>query len=270
MRITIESTSLIKLKRGGTFNLQSLNAFTLIELLITIAIIVMLVTLTTAAVSAGLRRSKSVRCQSNMRQLGFYLTTFVNDNGAFPLFVATAEARKKYPEMRGNWANSIAEADLRAWDFSDSPSIFRCPSVVTKYLHNSGEHPRRNLFYGYNSQGMVSSNQGSFHGLGLRGPMEENEPVRVSDVLNPSKMIAFGDAALGWDQIYEDAIGFLQRTPTASDYRGSTARINNLHNHSLNVYWCDGHTSAESLRRLFEDKDAEALSMWNREGAPAP
>ena len=59
--------------------------FTMVEVLVAVAIIAVLATLGTSAVFAGLSRAKQVHCANNMRQIGVALTAHaVENNGFFP------------------------------------------------------------------------------------------------------------------------------------------------------------------------------------------
>jgi len=55
-------------------------AFTLVELLVTIAIIAVLAGVTMAAASSALQAARTARCASNLRQIGIGLHTFASDN----------------------------------------------------------------------------------------------------------------------------------------------------------------------------------------------
>ena len=69
-------------------NLKS-RGFTLVELLVVIAVVAILAALLLPAISQMAARGKSLKCLSNLRQIGTAFHLYANDNnGAFPLMNA--------------------------------------------------------------------------------------------------------------------------------------------------------------------------------------
>ena len=80
-------------------------------------------------------------------------------------------------------------------------------------------------------------------------------------------MLAMGDGVKGWNNTYQDSAG-LARLSDAQDHIGSTDRVRRRHSGKLNVLFCDGHVTQQSLQFLFSDTSEAALSSWNRDNQP--
>jgi prepilin-type N-terminal cleavage/methylation domain-containing protein/prepilin-type processing-associated H-X9-DG protein len=142
-------------------------AFSLVELLICIAIMAVLVALLLPAVQSSRETGRRLRCASNMRQLALAMHKFEGAHGAFPplaneegnwqvLLMTYVEGGHRITVIRppgeANWLNPPK--------YPPSPSILHCPSdpsanrtpsgnndAVTSYLGNAGTGFR---WYGYN------------------------------------------------------------------------------------------------------------------------
>jgi prepilin-type N-terminal cleavage/methylation domain-containing protein len=103
------------------------KAFTLVELLIVIGIIVVLLSILMPAFSAARSQSVAVRCMNNLRQLGFGLLQYAADNrGNFPENVTTPE-----PEY---WYTLVSSYLPPVPVGASTASIYVCPADDTASL----------------------------------------------------------------------------------------------------------------------------------------
>jgi len=96
------------------------RAFTLVELLVVIGIIAILIGLLMPAMTNARQQANWVRCQSNLRQIGVSLQTYVNDwkGWMFPPKLGAGTP----PDRR--WPNFVFKPPV--WN----PPIMKCPSDV--------------------------------------------------------------------------------------------------------------------------------------------
>lgn len=120
------------------------NAFTMAEVLVTIGIIAVLICLLVPAVSTAVDSARTVKCLSNLRQIGMAITTYANDhNGCLVPGDYIGYIDGYNMPGGGNWADILVDeqyvsapaadystasttADFEAGDLRES--IFRCPA----------------------------------------------------------------------------------------------------------------------------------------------
>ncbi|MCC7518649.1 MAG: prepilin-type N-terminal cleavage/methylation domain-containing protein [Verrucomicrobiae bacterium] len=190
---------------------------TLVEMLVALAILGILVALTAAATSAARSRGRAVRCLSNLRQWGVAFLLYADDHESFlprrgqgvqPLW------RLDRPE---DWFNALPPylglppyADLAANSRrpkAHEDSVFVCPSA---------EDPGDDVFLAYGMNMNLS-------------PWNLAQPTRLSDIQEPSKVVALGDARGDYSSIY----------PSRQPY-SPVAR----HSGRVNLLFLDGHAQA--------------------------
>jgi prepilin-type N-terminal cleavage/methylation domain-containing protein/prepilin-type processing-associated H-X9-DG protein len=107
------------LRLGGTSNVQCRGAYTLVELLVVMAIIATLAGFSLAAFAAIQERTRITQDMNNLRQIALATQTYLNDNdGAF--FLPTGGTSP--------WMNSLHPKYLSNWKIFQSPFDKRAPS----------------------------------------------------------------------------------------------------------------------------------------------
>jgi prepilin-type N-terminal cleavage/methylation domain-containing protein/prepilin-type processing-associated H-X9-DG protein len=212
------------------------RAFTLIELLIVIAIISLLVAITVPSLARARSRAKTVQCLSNLRQLAIATRTYITAfDGSYPIaqdgtnawdlttVTLPGGATAKAPGILYQLPGPTSNAALK---------IFQCPVYL---LANDPAA----LFTGYNYNT-------SFIGHGRNEPI--TRPARDWQVLDPANAALFGDG-----QGITGPNKFMRCPLIPQPGEGGDASLsfgNSLraagtqgfrHDNRTNVAWADGH-----------------------------
>jgi prepilin-type N-terminal cleavage/methylation domain-containing protein/prepilin-type processing-associated H-X9-DG protein len=251
------------------------DGFSLIELMVVIAIIGILAALLLPALHRSMARARLTQCSSNVRQLGLGMQQFLSDNHFYPLWVDAELDSANHPTNYTVWAEAVEEyvggANTRSAPSFRGKGVWLCPGVKSKGAQGDGF-----MSYGYNAFGIgVSSNSS----LGLGGhygfthTMQEGQPavvkppVSASEVSHPSRMMAIGDGFHGNGTEIFSGQDMLWRHNSYTGFRDAT-RAKARHLSKANVVFCDGHVEAPTLKSLFEDTADPALMRWNRDNLP--
>ena len=240
------------------------SAFTLIELLVVIAIIGIVTALLLPTLSQSMRRARQIHCVSNLHQIGIGIQNFIVNNHAYPSFYGGTNG-----DNSGIWAYQLERGG-----FDDSKpktnyydeGVWHCPAA--KWSAGWPFDNSRRASYAYNTFGVAPIGYNSpaamnpkYAPLGLYGYYHQKPftitPIRESDVVSPSEMMAVGDSIDGGIDFMREDLKYLEQ-------RGASAR----HQGRLNVVFCDGHVESPTLPFLFTDTSDAALSRWNRDHQP--
>ena len=217
-------------KRGAS------RAFTLVELLIVIGIIVLLAGLLLPAISRAREAGKGVKCLSNLRQLGQAAMIYAQINhGSFPI--------STYGFASGvTWDFDVRTTPPRGgtlWGGAVAPAVEQCPSYEPKSRFDRDQY----LGYNYNTS-YVGGGVGESTPLGH--PHET--PMKVSAVRRASQVALFGDGE------YSGGANKFMRAPlmvSGSDIGDGVSLATRVagtqgyrHQHRTNVVYCDGHGEA--------------------------
>lgn len=250
------------------------SAFTLIELLVVVAVLAILAALVTSAASGAMRKARQTRCVNSIRQLSVAMGSFIGSHGAYPGI--------RNPEVVGTTTNAwiwchALEREMTSSDEFIPPrfkghlenTVWDCPAQPPSQGQGGSD-----VDYGYNDRGLVSAVGQSSLGLGGKSGSlwPDNHvddpwiPVKESDVLHPSRMIALGDGITGWNDSLVVSVHFSRWKPIGAN-PGAIA-VTRRHQRRANVAFADGHVEALSFFTLFEDTNDEALRLWNRDHLP--
>jgi len=239
------------------------RAFTLVELLVAIAIIALLAALLLPALVQGKARAQSTACKSHLRQIGIALKAYISDSGRYPPegglaaghFVAWAD--RLYPNAPRSWTNS-------SW---------QCPTYVAKQgLVRVVEPVVNDVYtsYAYNEWGMVDVSRSPRLGLIVRPRLT----ISDSDVAAPSEMITIGDSRTFRNSrtlqgFIEPLHGLMQMQPwNRNTPHHPSEETDPVHGQGYNLLFADGHVSL--LKRGAYLYPPRAAHHWNRDNQPHP
>lgn len=256
------------------------NAFTLVELLMVIALIMILIALMLPMLNKARELARNALCSANLRQQMGCLTAYANDNDDY---LPGAHTGPGAPEQVMVWMPRI-----RSYAIDKTNVIYNCPKAhpdfywelrygsgqPARYGYEDDEQRIGNGFsrfsYGINDWG-VNEFTDPHHGLGNHVDRTPNVSwefgeVKLTSVVSPTNMIAIGDATENeiWAGVIDpnDKPGFLAEAPS------------DRHNGGSNIVHVDGHVEwyhlDELLLRQGEPGDSERAKRWNRSNAAHP
>ena len=251
-------------------HLRRSSGFTLLELLVVIAVIALLAALLLPALVQAKNTAKSAACKSNLRQLGLALNLYVDQHENYPggspsslnssgLLYLAAFLSPDLASIRSDGKGVVLRLEAA------TATVFHCPAKrMEPFIPAPGGTMRLwigSYGYGYNGLGTLQGPSAAAS-LGL-GPVElEGKILRVrgSGVRLPSDMIAIADSVGGF-------LGHIHPYFLSNGSHPKT--IGNSHKTGANVVFCDGHVEYGKQTEWTEASSA-ARRRWNNDHQPHP
>jgi len=248
--------------RAGNEGAHSRNAasFTLVELLVAVAVVSILVALFLPALSGARAQAHSTVCKNHLRQVGLAMTMYLSDYKRFPPLADTNSLQicfdKFYPYYPLRWTNA-------AWN---CPAYLATGGVL--FSGYEGQWWQAWCSYAYNWCGTGRPIQDHL-GLGFR--MDLNQTMaHEPEVLAPAEMYALADARPTiWSNAPHGNIKMQLYSLGVSRFN-SVASLESPPPHDLayNVLFCDGHVLPVPRKDyLYPPRSAH---HWNRDNKPHP
>jgi prepilin-type N-terminal cleavage/methylation domain-containing protein/prepilin-type processing-associated H-X9-DG protein len=239
--------------------------FTLVELLIVIAIIGVLASLLLPALANAKRQARAAQCMCNLRQLGIALHLYTQDDNHYPL--ATADG------IQGAWQAAL---HTLAPD-----KIFYCPMWIPassnfSAIFNLGTQSIT-PHYGYNALGAVWKGSPPVN-PGLGGDLNLNngsrQPTSANHVIIPAQMISIGDSATFIDAIFgaQPQSNIPDQIYIAFPYIVQPmgyVGVGDWHDGGANMLFCDAHVQFAKQTTWIAATD-QSRRLWNSDNQPHP
>jgi prepilin-type processing-associated H-X9-DG protein len=204
--------------------------FTILELLLVIAVIVGLLSILLPSLNKAKNNAYKIQCASNIKQIHLGISQYNTDY----------ENRMPTPVMPGKYGNycwGYVIASSYTMNFGNvnyvASSFWACPS----YKMNSSKFINAlNSSYGLNNY--------AFCDLSLIASGEHKGYVHVSAIKSPSQQLCLSETFAA----EKLNIGYYCSAPSVNF--SSNGRVSNIHLGYSNILYCDGHITSEKANDL--------------------
>lgn len=215
------------------------KCFTLIEMLVVIAIIGILASMLAPSLRRALGSATSVSCLNNLRQCGYTFTQYANAHDGIIPFERAASG---FPQ----WANQFGANDVKTM-----PGHFVCPGGATKPKSTSNT-------YGALCIAVVSSSLAEH----CNNPQLNSKVTSGTDqgkainVVNVLKMRSASHYPMLCDSVFYTSTQYNDagaQSYTVSSPKDNSSGLHFRHVHKLNILFGDNHANGVEVGRFLSD-----------------
>jgi prepilin-type processing-associated H-X9-DG protein len=257
------------------------GGFTLMELLVAIAIIILLAALVLAGLSGAKRRVQTTLCRNHLRQIGIALTAYASESHHYPSIIVEQLKPFRTTTLADNltWADALYPYYPLRW----TNASWHCPAYIAQRGIILPQPPMLSVMssYSYNCVGILGEGWEGVPeyvrqlNLGLGRHPRADAPE--STVVAPSEMYAVADTRWWTYRHYGESglAGKWNMSPWKYVYHvGNPPRevvhveTAPPHDQGYNMLFVDGHVAlVKRSDYLFPPRTAH---NWNRDNQPHP
>jgi prepilin-type processing-associated H-X9-DG protein/prepilin-type N-terminal cleavage/methylation domain-containing protein len=216
-------------------------AFTLVELLVVIALIALLMSILLPTISVAHQQAQSVQCLSNLRQMAIAAAAYANVyDGYYPI------------SYYGSFQSPVSTS--YSWDFTTQTNINTGVQTVVPgllWMGSTNMQVQQCPAYDGRSDSLSDPYTGYNYNTSYIGHGQFESipsPIKMASVLYPTRCALFGDG-----QYYSGADKYMRAplpNPGDANFTSRSAGTQGFrHRGGTNVVFCDGH--AETLTQRY-------------------
>jgi prepilin-type processing-associated H-X9-DG protein len=240
---------------------RDIRAFTLIEIVVVLATILLLTALLMPALGRARSEAREIVCRSNLHQLVLANSAYATENGGFYVPAASdlwaSAGLCRWHGMRSSLDEPFDPRSGPLAGYLGDGQVKECPLHIafTKGQQWSRNFEQGSGGYGYNLMYLGSRLWETPTDTGSAQRYAYTHTTAVTEVKNPGRTLMFADAAMA--QNGGELIEYSFAEPpfavfggqVMTDFRMSPS-IHFRHATRANIGWTDGHTGSESLAPL--------------------
>ena len=227
--------------------LRARFGFSLIELLVVVAIVAVLVGVMVPIVTAAKESSRQTKCISNLKQLISAWLLYADDNSgrACPSYYFDSESNTEYAwDFVLRWSSSPPDYTFGPIArYTRNHQINSCPS----FIGNGWGRPYTG--YAYNATYIGGD------------PAFGTAPCVVSQIVRPSHKVVFADGGFG------NPVNGQNYLRAPSDPLFSAGKIHFRHNGFANIAYADGRVDRSNVKHRYDSREPECGALSEDDSA---